>query len=114
MCALGIVAFPEEGLGLEASGTVSRVGPEAKDLIPGDRIMFLGKGAFSTHTVIRERYSERIPDGLSFEDAAAMPIIFATAAAALISIGRLQKGQVSRSLYHKTKTRNPSNLAIII
>ncbi|RYP89225.1 hypothetical protein DL769_000149 [Monosporascus sp. CRB-8-3] len=93
LCALGIVAFPEEGLGLEASGIVCRVGPQVKDLVSGDRVMFLGKGAFSTHTVIRERYCERIPGSLSFEDSAAMPIIFATAAASLFKIGGLQKGQ---------------------
>lgn len=95
LCALGIVPFPEEGLGLEASGVVRRVGPDVKHLQVGDRVVFLGKGAFSTHVVICERYCEKLPSGLSFEDAASMPIIFMTAAASLFNCGKLQKGQVS-------------------
>jgi NADPH:quinone reductase-like Zn-dependent oxidoreductase len=116
LCALGVVPFPEEGLGLEASGIVCRVGPEVKDLRLGDRVMFLGKGSFSTHVVIRERHCEKIPDSLTFEDAAAMPIVFATAAASLFNIGGLQKGQVSRFKPAKPSksTRNRSDHVTLI
>lgn len=83
---MGIVPFPDEGLGLEASGIVCRVGPEVKGLSPGNRVMFLGIGAFSTHIVVRENHCEKIPDSLTFEDAAAMPTIFVTAVAALFNM----------------------------
>ncbi|KAH0435679.1 polyketide synthase [Colletotrichum camelliae] len=91
--ALGVVPYPEAGLGLEGGGVVRRVGPQVKDLQPGDRIMFLADGAFSSHVVTPERLCEKIPADLSFEDAATMPAVFATAVCSLFNIGGLRKGQ---------------------
>nr|ALQ32761.1 putative polyketide synthase [Fusarium aywerte] len=91
--ALGVVPYPEAGLGLEGAGVVRRVGPEVKDLQPGDRIMFLADGAFASHVVTPERLCEKIPADLSFEDAATMPAVFATAVCSLFNIGGLRKGQ---------------------
>ncbi|PSN69566.1 polyketide synthase [Corynespora cassiicola Philippines] len=93
LCALNVVPYPDNGLGIEASGLVSRVGPEVKDLCPGDRVMFLGNDCFSTHAVVRERNCAKIPDTLAFEDAAAMPAVFGTAMYSLIDLGRLKRGQ---------------------
>ncbi|KAK4184985.1 hypothetical protein QBC35DRAFT_32555 [Podospora australis] len=91
--ALGIVPYPEAGLGLEGGGIVLDVGPDVKDLHPGDRVMFLADGSFATHVVTPERLCARIPQRLSFEDAATMPAVFATALCSLINIGQLSKGQ---------------------
>lgn len=74
---------------------MSRVGPEAKDLAVGDRVMCLGAGSLSSHLVTPETLCERIPDSLSFEDAATIPAAFCTAMAGLYSVGNLQPGQVS-------------------
>ncbi|WPH04990.1 polyketide synthase [Acrodontium crateriforme] len=93
LCALGVVPFPEQGLGLESSGIVSKVGSEVRDLRPGDRVMLLGNGSFATHIIVCEKLCEKIPDNLTFEDAATMPAVFATAVFSLFNIGRLQKGQ---------------------
>ncbi|GAB7347261.1 hypothetical protein MBLNU459_g3352t2 [Dothideomycetes sp. NU459] len=91
--ALAIVPLPEAGLGLEAGGIVSRVGPEVKDLFLGDRVMVLGEGCFSTHVVTSESLCEKIPLSLTFEDTATMPVVFMTAIYSLFNIGGLQKGQ---------------------
>lgn len=85
----------EGGLGMDSSGVISRVGPEVKDLAIGDRVMCLGAGNIASHVVTPEALCERIPDILSFEEAATMPAAYATATAAFYSVGDIRPGQVS-------------------
>lgn len=80
---------------MDSSGVVFRVGPEVKDLAVGDRVMCLGAGNFASHVVTPEALCERIPDSLSFEEAATIPAAYATAMAALYNIGNLRSRQVS-------------------
>lgn len=87
--------YPEGGLGVDSSGVISRVGPEVKDLVIGDRVMCLGAGSFASHLVTPEAFCEKIPDDLSFHDAATMPAVFCTVIAAFYNVGGLQPGQVS-------------------
>lgn len=91
---MGIIETQENGFGLEASGTVRRVGREVQDLRPGDRVMVLSSCSFGTRVVVPEDVCERIPGGLSFEDAATIPCVFATALYSIFDVGNLQKGQV--------------------
>lgn len=91
---MGIVESQENGFGLEAAGVVRRVGGKVKDLGPGDRVMLLSCCSFGTRVVVSENVCERIPGGLSFEDAATMPCVFATALYSILDVGNLQKGQV--------------------
>jgi NADPH:quinone reductase-like Zn-dependent oxidoreductase len=90
----GIIPYAEDGLGLDASGVISRVGPDVKDLYVGDRIMCLGSGTIATHVVTSEALCERIPSNVSFENAATLPSAFATALS-LENIAHLQSGQAS-------------------
>lgn len=94
LSANGIVDIPEEGLGLEASGIVTTVGPGVKDLRVGDRVFLLSRGSFSTSVTVPEELCEKIPDSLSLQDAATMPCVYATAMYSLFDVGRLRKGQV--------------------
>ncbi|KAL4744332.1 hypothetical protein BDW72DRAFT_212821 [Aspergillus terricola var. indicus] len=91
--SLAVVPYPQDGLGIESSGIVTRVGPEVTDLRVGDRVMLLGDGSFGSHVVTPERLCARIPTSLDFEDAASMPAVSATAVCSLFHIGKLQKGQ---------------------
>ncbi|KAJ5740086.1 Acyl transferase/acyl hydrolase/lysophospholipase [Penicillium manginii] len=93
LSAMGIVETQENGFGLEASGIVRRVGQKVKDLTPGDRVMILSSCLFGTRVVVPADVCERIPGGLSFEDAATMPCVFATALYSIFDVGNLQKGQ---------------------
>jgi SAM-dependent methyltransferase len=90
---LGVVPYPEAGLGLEGSGIVSRIGPGVKNIQLGDRVMFLADRSFATRVVTPEQFCEKIPRDLSFEDAATMPAVFATALRSLFGLGDLRKGQ---------------------
>ncbi|KAJ5916406.1 Acyl transferase/acyl hydrolase/lysophospholipase [Penicillium tannophilum] len=92
LCAMGILESSGDGFGLEGAGIVRRTGLNV-NMKAGDRVMFISRGAFGTHVVISEKLCEVIPDGLSFEDAAAMPCVFATSIHSLFNIGNLKKGQ---------------------
>lgn len=90
--------IPENGnsaiLGCEASGIVSRTGPDVKSVKVGDRVAVMAGGTFTTHLTISSSLCAKIPDNLSFEEAATMPCTFATVIHSLIEIARLQKDQV--------------------
>ena len=80
-------------LGKEVSGTVRRLGGGVKGLAIGDRIMaFTIEGAFSTQLVVADNRVLKIPDRMSFEEAATIPCCFSTVVYALLDCGRLRKG----------------------
>ncbi|KAK8009898.1 hypothetical protein PG990_008863, partial [Apiospora arundinis] len=95
MISLGQV--PGDGLGLEGSGTVTRVGPDCKTLQPGDRVMyfiFSTGGCCGTYVRCDEASTRKIPrDDISFLDAAAIPAVWATVVYAFDYVGRLVKGE---------------------
>lgn len=72
-----------------------RIGSQVKDLSIGDRVMFTSAGSFSTQISISAELCIKIPDALSFEEAATMPCVFSTVIHSLVDMGRLEKGQVS-------------------
>lgn len=85
---------PSDIPGLEYSGEVESVGEFVTRFRPGDRVMGLtGGGAFAEELVVHEREAIRIPDGLSFEEAAAIPEAFITAWDALVPQGQLRSGE---------------------
>ncbi|MEV4383940.1 acyltransferase domain-containing protein, partial [Streptosporangium sp. NPDC049644] len=84
-------------MGGEAAGVVLEVGPGVEDLRPGDRVVCLTEGAFgpvatSTHVL------SKIPDGISFEQAATIPVTFLTAYYGLMDLAGLREGE--RLLVH--------------
>ena len=80
--------------GLEFAGRVDEVGPDVTDVSVGDRVMgIVGGGAMARHLVTRAQELMPIPDGMSFEDAAAIPEVFVTAYDAAVVQGGLDKGQ---------------------
>ena len=91
---MGIVEG-DNGFGLEGAGIVNRIGPNVKGLQPGDRVLFIAHHSFATHVVMSENLCEKIPDDLSFEDAATIPCVFATSYHSIFNMGNLRKGQVS-------------------
>ncbi|EME79084.1 uncharacterized protein MYCFIDRAFT_166988 [Pseudocercospora fijiensis CIRAD86] len=90
---VGVVNVGEDGLGLEAAGVVRRTGRDVMDLAVGDRVLLLGGPAFSTHVVTSHQLCQRIPAGLSFDEAATMPCVYGTAIYSVFDTGRLTKGQ---------------------
>ena len=95
LVALGIVELPIRQFGLEAAGFVARIGPDVKDLKIGDRVLCWKKQAFSTFITVPEFSCAKLPDSLHFDEAATMVVPYVTAIHSLLSVGGLEKGQVS-------------------
>ncbi|KAL6872001.1 putative polyketide synthase [Trichoderma novae-zelandiae] len=92
LVAMGIVEGYQPGLGIECSGVIRRVGNVVKGLSPGDRVMTIGHGCFTTSFISDASLVVKIPDSLSFEEAATVPCVYATAIHALINLGGLTEG----------------------
>ena len=84
-----------KGLGQEASGIVLRTGNKASEVFkPGDRVSTLTLGGtHATKTICDARATQKIPDSMSFEEAAAVPVVHVTAYFALVNLAKLRRGQ---------------------
>lgn len=81
-------------LGMEWSGEVTEVGSEVKGLKAGDRVMCGGGGGWAEYALADHGRALPIPTaGMSFEQAAALPVALNTLHDALKTNGRLQKGE---------------------
>jgi tumor protein p53-inducible protein 3 len=78
-------------LGLECAGVVSALGPGCVGQARiGERVMvLLGGGGYAERVVVPEALLMKVPEALSFEQAAAIPEAFLTAREALFAAGRL-------------------------
>lgn len=83
--------------GADVAGRVEAVGPRVKRFKPGDEVFgditFLGAGAFAEFTVAPEALLAPKPAGLTFVQAAAVPMAAVTALQALRDRGKIQAGQ---------------------
>jgi putative PIG3 family NAD(P)H quinone oxidoreductase len=83
-----------EVLGLECAGVVSAIGRGVASARVGDRVMaLLSGGGYAERAVVHERMLLAVPEGFSFEQAAAVPEAFLTAMEALFGVGRLAPGE---------------------
>jgi NADPH2:quinone reductase len=82
-------------LGMEWAGEIAEVGPEAKGVKPGDRVMGSGGAAFAEYTLADHGRLFRIPGNanMSFADAATLPVALTTMHNAVVTNGALQPGQ---------------------
>ncbi|WP_394847217.1 NAD(P)H-quinone oxidoreductase [Pendulispora brunnea] len=86
---------PQDVPGIEFAGEVDAVGHGVTELVAGDRVFGLaGGGAFAESIVVHARTLAKMPDGLSFTDAAAIPEAFITAYDAMVSQAHLAAGEV--------------------
>jgi NADPH2:quinone reductase len=65
--------------GMEASGIIDAVAPDVTDLKPGMRVAYIGMGSYADFTRIRPSRVIPLPDYMSFEQGAALPIAMLTA-----------------------------------
>jgi NADPH:quinone reductase-like Zn-dependent oxidoreductase len=92
--ALGLTPAKRPIPGMAAAGTIDAVGAAVRDFAPGDRVVAqLPSGAFAPFAVAKAASLARIPDAVSFEDAATLPIAATTARGGLRDAGRIQAGQ---------------------
>ncbi len=92
LIALGV--YPgEASLGSEGAGVVVEVGAEVEGLAPGERVMGMIPDAFAPLATGESELLARVPEGWSFEQAAAVPIVFTTALYGLHDLAGLKAGE---------------------
>src|ERR1700747_1926641 len=81
-------------VGYEVAGTILELGDGVEGLTPGQRVvagtMF---GGYASQVVVPASDVVALPDELSFEQGAAIPVNYGTALGGLIGFGSLQGGQ---------------------
>jgi NADPH:quinone reductase-like Zn-dependent oxidoreductase len=86
-------------VGYEVAGTVLELGEGVEGLSHGQRVVAVTKfGGYASQVVVPQDDVFALPDELSFEQGAAIPVNYGTAWAALIGYGSLQPGE--RVLVH--------------
>ena len=85
-------------LGMDAAGTVKRVGSKVQRLRNGDRVAFAKPGGMCTNVRVQGDLPQLLPDSLSFEDGATIPLTFMAAYRSLVEVANLEKGE--RVLIH--------------
>jgi putative PIG3 family NAD(P)H quinone oxidoreductase len=85
---------PADILGMEIAGEVAELGRGAGRWTIGDRVFgIVGGGGNAEFVVTRESELARIPDTLSWEEAAAVPEAFITAHDALVTLAGMRSGE---------------------
>ena len=80
-------------IGMEGAGEVVKVGAEAKGFRPGERVMGRCAGAFSEYALMDGREAMPIPAGLTWEEAASIPLTFLVVHDMLVLQGKLRAGE---------------------
>jgi len=89
----GLLKPKNTSLGVDIAGRVEAVGKSVKQFQPGDAVFGVAKGAFAEYVCAAEHKLALKPDNVSFEAAAAVPVVAFTALQALRDKGRIQPGQ---------------------
>jgi NADPH:quinone reductase len=82
-----------KAIGLEAAGEVVALGAGVTGVRLGDRLMGRCPGAFAEYALMDVREAMPVPDKLSWEQAAGVPVSFLTAYDLLMQQGRLAAGE---------------------
>jgi NADPH:quinone reductase-like Zn-dependent oxidoreductase/acyl carrier protein len=87
-----------QGFGTECAGRVSAIGEGVTGVAVGDEVMAIAPASFAGYALTTAKMAVPIPRGLTFEQAAGIPLVFLTAYHALVDQGRLAAGE--RVLIH--------------
>jgi acyl transferase domain-containing protein/NADPH:quinone reductase-like Zn-dependent oxidoreductase/NAD(P)-dependent dehydrogenase (short-subunit alcohol dehydrogenase family)/aryl carrier-like protein len=99
MTALGQVPILESEhrhrFGAECTGIITRVGEGVDTFKPGDQVIAVSstQGTLASHLTLDATCVFPKPKGMSFEEAASLPIVFLTSWYALRKLARLEKGE---------------------
>jgi len=80
-------------IGGEGAGEVKSVGAEVAGFKPGDRVMGRCAGAFSEYALMEAAEAMTVPPGLSWEQAASIPLTFLVSYDMLVLQGRLKRDE---------------------
>lgn len=80
-------------MGMEMAGVVEKVGSEVTRFAVGDRVFGRARGSHAEAVLIDDALAMPMPQGMSFSDAAAIPVGWHTAWHALHTVARVERGQ---------------------
>jgi NADPH2:quinone reductase len=81
-------------IGLECSGEVEAVGSDVQGIKAGDRVMGSAPGGFAEYAVTDAGRVHRIPgNNMTYEQAACFPVALQTMHNAVVTAGRLKRGE---------------------
>lgn len=84
-------------LGWDAAGVVEKVGKKVNSFNKGDRVFVRpetsNRGTYAEYTTAKEKLIAKIPDNISFKEAAAVPLAGLTAYQCLTDVGKLDSGE---------------------
>ncbi|MFD3471891.1 beta-ketoacyl synthase N-terminal-like domain-containing protein [Streptomyces sp. NPDC058682] len=89
---------PDHSFGLECAGIVTAVGADVSRIRVGDAVMGIGASCFSDYVTLRASLTCPIPSGMTYSQAASLPIAFTTAYDSLVNLAGLSCGE--RVLIH--------------
>ena len=90
----GILASTPHVVGYQAAGVVREVGEGVADFWAGQGVVFtMGNGSHASMAAIPARGAWAVPEGMSLQVAACIPIEFGTADDCLFEFGHLQAGE---------------------
>ncbi|WP_198037100.1 type I polyketide synthase [Nocardia sp. BMG51109] len=92
LIVLGMYPDADAAIGGEGSGVVLEVAPDVTEYAPGDRVMGFMPGLRST-AVVDRRMVVPMPTGWSFAQAAAAPVVYATAFYGLVDLAKVRPGE---------------------
>ncbi|MDB6120828.1 MAG: NRPS-type-I fusion protein, partial [Verrucomicrobiaceae bacterium] len=79
--------------GDEVGGIIKSVGAGVTHVKPGDRVFGLAVFGLATHSLARGADVRLLPDTMSFEEAATVPVVFMTAWHALKNVAHMKAGE---------------------
>jgi len=91
--AMGMPGPKPRVRGVDVAGRVEAVGKDVSRLRPGDDVFGWCAGAFAEYASAPEDHFLAKPAGMTYEEAAAVPVAAVTALQALRNVGKLQSGQ---------------------
>ncbi|KAI8948652.1 hypothetical protein F4801DRAFT_556050 [Xylaria longipes] len=95
---MGIVPGDERMLGGEAAGIVTKVSPSVKWIEVGQRVVVFSRGCFANRVTAPFRRVHKIPDQMSFEEAATLCAVYLTSIYSLFDLASIGPGK--RVLIH--------------
>jgi NADPH:quinone reductase-like Zn-dependent oxidoreductase len=79
--------------GMEMAGEVIGLGAQVRGYAIGDRVMSMTTRAYAEKALANSRVAMKVPAGVGFVEAAAIPVFFSTGHDALVTNGELKAGE---------------------
>jgi NADPH2:quinone reductase len=92
----GAIGLTPHIVGYQCAGTVIEVGADVHGFATGDRAVTVGvDGSHAERRAVPQAFAWKIPEGVSTDEAACVPVPFGTADDCLFEFGRLQPGETA-------------------